>query len=320
MRSALTLAVGMVLVGLGTRLPAAVAQTDPPAGEPAQPPATSPAESPSESPPVTAPPILSRQESEHDAEQPPPQPETIDIDAELADMLLLVTDQTLQIHRREMPAYWRLVEKIRTLNRRDLVAAARADPRFNDFYLDPATHRGELVQLDLNVRRVLPIGGENGDSDLYELWGWTDEAQAWMYCVVTPSLPPGFPRSRDVKESVHVVGYFFKMQAYHAAAEQNDGRPLVAPLIIGSVEWRAAESAVTAPPINWPMLLIITVAGLLVVRLLLTSAARFSSATRLSHLAVRRRPLEEPKFLSEDLDWPPEDSSMGLPLDERSDR
>ncbi|MGN6547858.1 MAG: hypothetical protein ACTHK7_22675, partial [Aureliella sp.] len=126
--------------------------------------------------------------------------------ARLKDLLSLVSDNTTKMKPRESPAYFALVKDVLDHTPEELRSKARENPRFNDFYSDPAKHRGELVHLVLNLRRILPVDIKTpnaaGVTKLYELWGWTDEAKAWMYCCITPELPPGFPTQGDVSQRV----------------------------------------------------------------------------------------------------------------------
>ncbi len=114
----------------------------------------------------------------------------------LEDLLSLVSDNSFRIHKREMPAYWELIRIANEKPMEELLAEARSNPRFHDFYTAPSKHRGELIQLALHVKRVIPypveVENRAGVKQLYELWGWTDEAKAWLYCCITSELPRGF--------------------------------------------------------------------------------------------------------------------------------
>jgi hypothetical protein len=170
----------------------------------------------------------------------------------LKGLLEVVTDGTLWLHKREMPAYWQILTKVRKRTLESLQSEARSGVKFNDLFSSPRAHRGQLVKIDLNVRRVIkaPVEKDNsaGIEQLYELWGPSDETKAWPFVAVTPDLPPGMPVAENVEERVTVVGYFFKLQGYQAAASKPNSRPLVAPLLIGKIVWhgqpprQAAES------------------------------------------------------------------------------
>ncbi len=211
----------------------------------------------------------------------------------LEELLQLVSDNTYSIHKREMPAYWGLLEKAQKQSLSSLLETARPNPRFNDFYTAASKHRGELVKLTLHVRRVIsyPVENENriGAKELYELWGWTDEAKAWMYCAVTADLPEGFPRSGDVQEKVTLVGYFLKLQAYQPGDAAPNAKPLVAPLLLGKIDWTREPPKKDSDFGNWPMYVVMGVGAMVMLRVVL-QVRGFSKTTR-SRSMYKRRPL-----------------------------
>lgn len=156
-----------------------------------------------------------------------------------------ITDRTLGLSPEEMPAYWRLLKWVEHQNLDALQRRAKSDLVFNDFIQSPDDYRGELVRLDLNVRRVLGYdAGENdlGIKRLYEVWGFTTESQAWLYVGVTAHLPPEMPTGADIEERATFYGYFLKLQGYHEAGAKPNAPPLAAPLLVGRMIWRYAPS------------------------------------------------------------------------------
>lgn len=233
--------------------------------------------------------------------------------ARLKDLLSLVTDNTLFNAARESPAYFGLVKEVLAHTPEELRSKARENPRFNDFYQHPAKHRGELVHLELNLRRVLPldIKAKNaaGVTKLYELWGWTDEAKAHMYCCITPELPPGLPTEGDIAERVELTGYFFKMQAYQPGDMAPDARNLVAPLIIGRITPAPKAPSEAEGMGNWPFYLIGGFGLIVLLRILMQVRMFARSGPTGRH--YRRRPLEplNADTLSDSLS-----SDRGLPI------
>ena len=69
--------------------------------------------------------------------------------------------------------------------------------------------------------------------------------RGWLYDVITPELPAGFPEGAGIKQRVRVYGYFFKLQGYYPLGAKPNARPQIAPLIIGRV-----ESVQTPVPVN----------------------------------------------------------------------
>ena len=71
--------------------------------------------------------------------------EHLAIDAQTRDLLSLVTDNSLRMAKREMPAYWELVRKTANSSFNELREEANSRTKFNDFYREPAKHRGEFL-------------------------------------------------------------------------------------------------------------------------------------------------------------------------------
>ena len=236
--------------------------------------------------------------------------------ARIKDLLSLVSDNTLFNHRRESLAYFALVKEVMRQTPEELRSRARDNPRFNEFYSKPAEHRGELVHLAINLRRVLPIEVKhNNEADvtkLYELWGWTDEAKAWMYCCITPELPPGLPTEGDVAERVEITGYFFKMQAYQPGDAAPNARNLVAPVVIGRVTRapKPLDAAGDGGLGNWPLVLIVGF-GIIIAFRLVMQVRNFGRSAP-THRNYRRRSLEplDTDSLGESLG----SSNKGLPI------
>ncbi|MCC6511303.1 MAG: hypothetical protein IT423_19535 [Pirellulaceae bacterium] len=236
-----------------------------------------------------------------------PEPAKLDAQARAArikDLLSLVKDNTLTIGKRENPAYFEMVKEVLDRSPADLLSAVEKNPRFNDLYTKPEKYRGELIHVSLNARRVLPldikIKNVANVTRLYEIWGWTEEAKAHMYCCVVPELPPGFPEDDEVFQRVELTGYFFKMQAYQPGDAAPNARNLVAPLVIG----RVANSPKIAKPAagaigNWPLALIIGFGVIVMFRLMMH--IRGMGKTTPTHRNYRRRSLEpiDPDSLSD---------------------
>lgn len=193
-----------------------------------------------------------------DAEAPAP-----DADAsKLKELLSLVQDNTLSVHRRENPAYYLLMKQVIDRTPEELRNEVTLNPRFNDLYKKPSDYRGQLVHVKLNARRVLPVNitarNAAGVTRLYEIWGWTEEAKAWMYCCVVHELPEGFPEEGDIAKRIELTGYFFKMQAYQPGNAAPNARNLVAPLVIGRIVDAGPVQAKQSESLgNWPMFLIV---------------------------------------------------------------
>ena len=157
-----------------------------------------------------------------------------------------LTDKTLEMHREEMPAYWRLLSWAEHQDISLLQKRAKKDVVFNDFIQSPDKYRGQLVALKLNVRRILgddPGKNPLGLKRIYEVWGFTTESQAWLYVGVTGHIPEGMPIGPTIEEQVTFYGYFLKLQGYHEAGARPNARPLIAPVLVGKMVWRPSDFA-----------------------------------------------------------------------------
>ncbi len=163
------------------------------------------------------------------------------IDEQTKDLLSLVTDSTLRISKREMPAYWELVRKTAKPSFSEIYRSANSKTKFNDFYSQPSVHRGELVSLDIVVRRVTRFDAEDrnpaGVKSVYEIWGATNQAHAWLYVFITDRLPEGVDEKTLLQKKVSFAGYFLKLLAYHPGAAPPNSKPLLAPLLIGRLQY-----------------------------------------------------------------------------------
>ncbi|WP_254510531.1 hypothetical protein [Anatilimnocola floriformis] len=158
-----------------------------------------------------------------------------------------LSDGGLDLRKEEMPAYWRMFMWSKNQTVEQLLKRADKSIRLDDMLRRPAKTRGKLVKLNLHVTRILSysVADKNlGDvKKVYELWGWSDETKAWLYCGVTADLPDNMPLGSDLHENVTFIGYFFKVQGYLAANSRPNEKPLSSPLLIGRVVWHKA-----APP------------------------------------------------------------------------
>jgi len=157
-----------------------------------------------------------------------------------------LSDRSLKLGPEEMPSYWRTFGWVQHQSFGQLQKRSTKDVPMHDFMHDTDEQRGRLVSFDLNVRRILAYDAPKnsvGVKKVYEIWGFTTESKAWLYCVLTPHLPPGMPIGPDVYEKVKFSGYFLKLQGYEAAGAGPNDKPLAAPLLIGRVAWQRSALA-----------------------------------------------------------------------------
>jgi hypothetical protein len=159
-----------------------------------------------------------------------------------------IADGSLGIQPEEMISYKRVLRWVENQPYEGLRKRARTDLVFTQFYQRAEEYRGQIVALDLNIRRILTW--KLGEQTLYEVWGFTTESKAWLYVAIVPEVPPGMAIGPDVYERGVVAGYFYKLQGYHAASSKPNAAPLRAPLLIGRLKGRAVAQPVSQS-VNW---------------------------------------------------------------------
>jgi len=193
-------------------------------------------------------------------EQPemPEQPEhgeDIALDGQMRDLLSLVVDNSVRMSKREMPAYWELVRKTSRASFQKLHESANTKIKFNDLYGNPAQHRGELIALDIVVRRVTRcdvVPENNADANgVYEIWGSTDQSHAWLYVFITEALPDGFNEESILKKRIQFAGYFLKLLAYQPGSASPNATPLLAPLLIGRLDTVQQATPISTNSLPW---------------------------------------------------------------------
>jgi hypothetical protein len=149
-----------------------------------------------------------------------------------------ITDKTPNAAE-EMPTYWRLMRWSMTESFDELWARARKDRYFTHLGQTPERHRGELIAMNISLRRFMPHPAETkpnpaGVQQKYEAWGVTDESRTGLYSLVFYDLPPQLPQRPNIQERAQFVGYFMKLISYEDAL----GKTRWAPLLIGRLRMR----------------------------------------------------------------------------------
>jgi hypothetical protein len=174
-----------------------------------------------------------------------------------AEEFMALTDGGLEQRVEEMPAYWRLFGWVQHQSTDQLRKRASQKAVFNQFIRNPEEQRGKLFQFDLNVRQVHEYPATTnkvGVKTVYEIRGFTTESKAWLFFLLTPELPKGFPVGTDVVEQVTFTGYFYKLQGYIEAGAGPRDKPLQAPLLIGRISWKPSALAAVQADSDWDWL------------------------------------------------------------------
>ena len=162
-----------------------------------------------------------------------------------------ITDSTLECNAEEMPAYWRLLKWTVQHSVSDLQHRSGSRVPYGDLVNMPSRLRGRLVQVDLQVCRILSYdapGNGLGIKKLYEVWGWSEDSRGSLYVVVTPELPAGMKTGEVVRGQATLYGYFCKIQGYLAVGSAPRSLPSAAPLLIGRMVRYQAPVTVIAKP------------------------------------------------------------------------
>jgi len=188
-----------------------------------------------------------------------------------------ITDNALELQSIEMPSYWRLFRWIKSEDPGALRKRSHKTVKFHDLILHPAKYRGQLVHLELNVRRILSYPAPQnsaGVETVYEVWGFSDES-TWLYLGLTSELPAGMPTGATINERASFDGYFFKLQGYHESGAKPNARALKTPLLVGRLSWKAAPKPASAPrSTGWMFALAAIFAVFIIARTLLRLTAR----------------------------------------------
>jgi hypothetical protein len=210
-----------------------------------------PQRAPSEQPAISAPAAKSQSPtpSTQTAAHAPPEPVATgptDEDPEQADAFKeecqAVTDRIMSMKIEEMAAYDRVVGWVVNQPFSVLRKRARTDVSFNDLIQSPGKHRGQVIELELNVRQLLKSDAQIPSGvQLYEARGFSNDSGCWLYYTIVVDLPKDMPVGPHVDEQVRFVGYFFKDLSYLPALAKPRDPPLPAPVLIGRLVWKQIE-------------------------------------------------------------------------------
>ncbi len=140
------------------------------------------------------------------------------------------------LHQFDMTAYYRHLKWARAQSFEELEPRAKTDFVYAQMCQNPDRYRGQLVRLRLHVGKILRHDDipENSSraTQLFELWGRTDESKSHPYCVIAPEVPNWFQIGGDnAREECVFVGYFIKLLAYDISGNKRR----IAPMLVGRI-------------------------------------------------------------------------------------
>lgn len=159
-----------------------------------------------------------------------------------------ITDGSLRLGPEEMEAYDRLVEWVKNQSFATLERRAKKGLWYTDLYDSPDEHRGQLVALDLEIRRANSVGESRYGVKLWEAWGLTEESRGRLYDVIVLDYPKEMPLGFNIYTKAKFAGYFLKLQGYESGGSKPGQSPDRAPMLIGRLQWQ--PMAVAAPPVD----------------------------------------------------------------------
>jgi hypothetical protein len=175
-----------------------------------------------------------------------PTDEDSDQEEEAKNEFQAITDGSLTLGPEEMEPYDRLVFWVKNQSYARLRQRARSNLLFTHLHDEPDKYRGQVVSMELTVRRILDAGKNRDGIQLYEVWGVSAESRDRLYVAIVVDLPKGMPIGASVHEKSRFVGYFFKLQGYHASGAKLGAVPEKTPLLIGRLQWEP----VAVPKVN----------------------------------------------------------------------
>lgn len=160
----------------------------------------------------------------------------------------------------DMPAYWRMLNWVKSQSGSELSARSDRDATFTDFVQRPNQMRGKLVRLKLHMLRSKRYeAGTNpyGFKWLYEVWGYTNDSNPYPYVIVFADWPEGMPLGNNLAEEATVDAYFLKQMKYEA----HDSKIRISPLMLGRLVWhpnplRQSREGASAANDLWTMMLV----------------------------------------------------------------
>lgn len=193
-------------------------------------------------PPKSPPPPASLPPATGPTDEDPDQAEEADQEFQV------VVDGSLTLQREEMEPYDRLVEWVKNQSFARLALRAQKGVWYTDLYDAPDRYRGQVVALNLEIRRAKCVGENRYGVTLTEAWGLTDESRGRLYDVIVVDYPEGMPVGYSIYAKAKFVGYFLKLQGYESGGAKPGQALDKAPLLIGRLEWE--PTVVVAPPVD----------------------------------------------------------------------
>lgn len=160
----------------------------------------------------------------------------------------VIADGSLSLQREEMEPYDRLVEWVKNQSFARLSQRAQKGVWYTDLHDAPNKYRGQIVALDLEIRRAKCVGENRYGVTLTEAWGLTEESRGRLYDVMVVDYPEGMPVGFSMYAKAKFVGYFLKLQGYESGGAKPGQALDKAPMLIGRLEW--VPTVVVAPPID----------------------------------------------------------------------
>jgi hypothetical protein len=149
----------------------------------------------------------------------------------------VLDDGTEALSQVEMTPYDRMVFWVKNQSFERLYRRAKKDLWYTDLYDSPDQHRGDLVALNVEIRRAHTKYEKRYGFNLTEAWGQTEESRDRLYDFIVLDYPKEMHEGNDLHIKAKFAGYFLKLQGYQPGMAKLGARPEKAPLLIGRLEW-----------------------------------------------------------------------------------
>lgn len=174
-----------------------------------------------------------------------------------------ITDGTTRIQKIEMVPYNRLAFWTKNQAFERMWRLGRGGLLYTHLYDEPDKYRGELIAMNVDVRRSYDEGKTSNGIPLHEVIATTSKSYGRPYYLMVVDYPKGMPVGDGLNEKAKFAGYFLKLQGYEPI-KAKPGDPIQrAPLLIGRLEWKPTVEVETDNSMEWIIgLSVLSVIGL----------------------------------------------------------
>ena len=159
-----------------------------------------------------------------------------------------VSDDWLEIRRREAPAFYTVLAKAKEIPLKFLEDAGDDEVDYTVLMTDSEQFRGRPISVEGTIRRIDKIEVDRDETKedygityYYVAWMFTDSSGNSPYRLIAAGLPEDMPIGEDLDVPAKFTGYFFKRQGYRSVGGFHK-----APVLIGKhIRWNRPPAPLT---------------------------------------------------------------------------